>query len=102
MLINYVIQSYSFCSNITIIWQRDILQRKLLQGKFLKGKVLQGKVSEENFQTGFVVAGFLSYCNHQLIKIEEEKRFGLLKQVISVPNHIPTVLSTIYIRDEMK
>jgi hypothetical protein len=38
--------------------------------------ILQGKVSQEN---GFVVAGggFLSYWNHQLIKFEEEKRFGL-------------------------
>ena len=41
--------------------------------------ILQGKVLQENFQTGFVVAGgeFLSYWNHQLIKFEEEKRFGL-------------------------
>ena len=32
-----------------------------------------------NFQTGFVVSGvgFLSYWNHQQIKFEEEKRFGL-------------------------
>ena len=31
------------------------------------------------FQTGFVVAwgGFLSYCKSQLIKFEEDKRFGL-------------------------
>ena len=40
------------------------------------------KFRKENFQTGFVVAGggFLSYWNHQQIKFEEEKRFGLLKQ----------------------
>ena len=40
---------------------------------------LTGTSCEENFQTGFVVAGggFLSYWNHQLIKFEEEKRFGL-------------------------
>ena len=33
------------------------------------------KFCKENFQTGFVVAGggFLSYWNHQLIKLEEEK-----------------------------
>ena len=33
-------------------------------------------------QTGFVVAGggFLSYWNHQLIKFEEKKIFGLKKQ----------------------
>ena len=38
-----------------------------------------GTSCKENFQTGFVVAGggFLSYWNHQLIKFEEEKRFGL-------------------------
>ena len=43
-------------------------------GTYCKEKSLQ-----ENFQTGFVVAGggFLSYWNHQLIKFEEEKIFGL-------------------------
>ena len=32
-----------------------------------------------NFSTEFVVAGgrYLSYCNHQLNKFEEDKRFGL-------------------------
>ena len=36
----------------------------------------------ENFQTEFVFDGgwFLSYGNHKLIKLEEEKRFGLQKQ----------------------
>ena len=39
---------------------------------------LQKKVSQGKFQTGFVVAGvvFLSFWNHQLIKFEEDKRFG--------------------------
>ena len=39
------------------------------------------KFRKENFQTGFVVAGggFLSYWNYQLIKFEEENRFGLFK-----------------------
>ena len=37
-----------------------------------------GTSCKKNFQTGFVVAGwgFLAYWNHQLIKFEEEKRFG--------------------------
>ena len=41
--------------------------------------IWQVKVSQGNFLTGLVVAGggFLSYWNHQLIKFEEEKRFGL-------------------------
>ena len=41
-----------------------------------------GTSCNENFQTGFVVVGggFLFYCIYQLIKFEEEKRFGLWKQ----------------------
>ena len=37
------------------------------------------KFRKENFQTGFVFAGcgILSYWNHQIIKFEEEKIFGL-------------------------
>ena len=52
--------SNNFLENRSAIrWFRDILQGK--------------------FQTGFVVAGcgFFSYWKHQLIKFEEEKRFGL-------------------------
>ena len=32
-----------------------------------------------NFSNWIVVAGggFLSYCDHQLIKLEDDKRFGL-------------------------
>ena len=38
-----------------------------------------GTSCKENFQTRFAVAGggFISYWNHQLIKIGEKKRFGL-------------------------
>ena len=38
-----------------------------------------GTYCKVDFQTGFVVAvgGFLSVWNHQLIKFEEEKIFGL-------------------------
>ena len=41
------------------------------------------KYRKENFQTEFVIAGggFLSYWNHQQIKFEEERRFGLYKQI---------------------
>ena len=43
------------------------------------GTSCKEKFRKENFQTGFAVAGggFLSYWNHQLIKFDEEKRFGL-------------------------
>ena len=43
------------------------------------GTSCKEKFPKENFQTGFLVVGggFPSYCNHQLIKFEEEKRFGL-------------------------
>ena len=43
------------------------------------GTSCKEKFSKENFQTLFVVAGggFLSQWNHQLIKFEEEKKFGL-------------------------
>ena len=43
-----------------------------------------GTSCKENFQTEFVVAvgGFLSYWTHQIIKFEEEKRFGLYNFVI--------------------
>ena len=45
----------------------------------------QGSLAMDNLQfsfickTGFVIAegDFLSYCNHQLIKFEENMRFGL-------------------------
>ena len=41
--------------------------------------ILQRATCNFFFQTGFVVAegGFLSYWNYQLIKFEEENRFGL-------------------------
>ena len=41
------------------------------------------KFCKENFQTWFVVTGggFLSYCNLQLIKFEEEKRWDFKKQL---------------------
>ena len=60
-----------------------------LVGLFIKGRnyfwnkqFSTGTSCKENFQSGFVVAGggFIFYWNHQLIKIEEEKRFGLQKQ----------------------
>ena len=43
---------------------QNILQRKVSQGKFSNWIRFPG-------------GGFLSYWNHQLIKFEEEKRFGL-------------------------
>ena len=44
-----------------------------------KDRSCKKKFRKETFQTGVIVAGggFLSYCNHQLIKFKEEKRFGL-------------------------
>ena len=46
---------------------------------FLAQGHLQGKVSQKKFQTGFVVAwGRVSFLlTNQLIKFEEDKRFGL-------------------------
>ena len=43
------------------------------------GTPCKEKFCKKNFQTWFVVAGggFLSYWDYQLIKFEEEKRFGL-------------------------
>ena len=37
------------------------------------------QLANQIFQTGFVVTGggFLSYCNHQLIKFEADKRLRL-------------------------
>ena len=48
-------------------------------GTFGKEIFGTGTSCKENFQTGFVIAGggFLFYWNHQLIKFEEEKIFGL-------------------------
>ena len=45
--------------------------------------ILQGTTCKLNFGTGFVIAWSicLSYCNHQLKKFEEDKRFGLYKQL---------------------
>ena len=45
------------------------------------GTSLNGQLANQIFQTGFVGAGggFLSYCNYQLIKFEEDNRFGSKK-----------------------
>jgi hypothetical protein len=47
--------------------------------KYGTGTSCKVKFCKENFQTGFMVTGggFLSYRNHQLLKLEEEKIFGL-------------------------
>ena len=42
-------------------------------------KEAQGYLARKSFQTGFVVAGFLSYWNHQLIKFEEGIRDSDIK-----------------------
>ena len=51
----------------------------------IENMILQGKTNQI-FQTEFVVARgeFLSYCNRQLIKFEEDKRFGLYKQFCNI------------------
>ena len=43
------------------------------------GTSCKGQLTNYFFNTGFVVAEgeFPSYCNHQLIKFKENKRFGL-------------------------
>ena len=65
----------SFLSSV-VISKRNICANILFTGT---GTSCNERFSKENFQTGFVVAGgeFLYYWNHQLIKFEEEKRFGL-------------------------
>ena len=52
---------------------RDILQRKVSQGKF------SNWIRRRR-------GGFLSYWNHQPIKFEEEKRFGLKNNFVIMKN----------------
>ena len=51
-----------------------------------KGHLARKIFRKEKFQTGFVVArgGFFSYWHYQLIKLEEEKRFGLKNNFVNV------------------
>ena len=52
------------------VYKRYYIQKKVYLYMRMKA---QGHLANKNFQTGFLIAGggFLTFCNHQLIKFEE-------------------------------
>ena len=73
-----------FLTATTIIKIRSVVWEHLkntFPGHYFQctGKYCKGQIVYFFVQNGLVFAGcgFLSYCNHQIIKFKEDKRFGL-------------------------